>query len=132
MVRKRRRHAGKQQMKKSKYHFLDGFTLIELMVTVGILAILAAVSAPSFSDILISMRMRATAYDLVGDLVLARSEALKRGAKVTITPAATGWTGGWTVTSAVVGAVPVSKRNPVGYGVAFASTTDKVVFDKNI
>lgn len=105
--------------------------MIELMVSVGILAILATIAAPSFTDILVSMRMRATAYDLVGDLVLARSEALKRGTNVTITPAATGWTGGWTVTSAVVGADPVSKRNAVGAGVAFASSPNTVVFDKN-
>lgn len=131
MVRKRPRHAGKQQMKISKRTLNSGFTMIELMVTVGILAILATIAAPSFTDILVSMRMRATAYDLVGDLVLARSEALKRGTNVTITPAATGWTGGWSVTSAVVGADPVSKHNAVGAGVAFASSPNTVVFDKN-
>lgn len=115
----------------SKRTLIKGFTMIELMVAVGIMAILVAIAAPSFTDILASMRMRATAYDLVGDLVLARSEALKRGTDVTITPAATGWTGGWTVTSAVAGADPVSKRNAVGSGVVFTSSTNTVVFDKN-
>lgn len=118
-------------MKKYKRKLIKGFTLIELMVSVGILAILGAIAAPSFTNALVSMRMRATAYDLVGDLVLARSEALKRGTNVTITPAATGWTGGWTVTSAVVGADPVSKRNAVGSGVVFSSAPNTVVFDKN-
>ncbi len=120
-----------RQMNTLKHCYEIGFTLIELMVTVAVLAILMAVATPSFTDILVSMRMRAAAYDLVGDLVLARSEALKRGTNVTITPAATGWTGGWTVTSAVVGADPVSKRNAVGSGVVFASSPNTVVFDKN-
>jgi type IV fimbrial biogenesis protein FimT len=120
-----------RQMDTLKHNFIKGFTLVELMVTVSVLSILVAIAAPSFTDILVSMRMRSAAYDLVSDLVLARSEALKRGTDVTITPAATGWAGGWTVTSAVVDADPVSTRSALGAGVVFESSSNTVVFDKN-
>lgn len=108
-----------------------GFTLIELMVTVALMAILLAAAAPSFRDLLAAQRVRATAFSMVSDLVLARSEAVKRGASVTLTPASDGWQAGWRVT-VNAGAEILSQQNPAGTGVSFSSGTPaSVVFDRN-
>lgn len=108
----------------------SGFTLIELMVTVAVLALLMTIAAPSFRDILESQRMRAAAFDLMADLTLARNEALKRGAipaPVTLSPASAGWVEGWTMT---VGTETLSKRNQIGAGVTVTGPAT-LTFDRN-
>ncbi len=54
----------------------QGFTLIELMVTIAVMAIIATMAAPSFSDILLSQNLNRSAQELVGQLNNARSEAV--------------------------------------------------------
>lgn len=61
-----------------------GFTVIELMVTVAILAVLASLAAPSFTPIIERWRVRQTAEELQSTLYYARSEAIKRGGRVAI------------------------------------------------
>lgn len=81
--------------------FFLGFSLIELMVVVAIVAILAALGAPSFVGMLRSNRLSAAASSLQVSLSLARSEAIKLGADARVTVAANTtaglWTNGWTV-----------------------------------
>lgn len=75
-----------------------GFTLIELMVTLTVLAVLLAIATPSFKDFTAGQRAKAAAYDLATALVLARSEAVKRNTTVTLAPiTADTWISGWTV-----------------------------------
>jgi prepilin-type N-terminal cleavage/methylation domain-containing protein len=61
-----------------------GLTLMELMVTVAILAILVALAMPSFNSFLAKGRLSGAAEALAQDLQLARSESLRRNADVTI------------------------------------------------
>lgn len=61
-----------------------GFTLIELMMTIGVLAILMAVAGPSFVEIIRNNRVATQTNDVVGALSLARNEAAKRGLPVTV------------------------------------------------
>jgi len=59
-----------------------GFTLIELVVVLVIMAILLAVSVSSFSAWIRNMRIRAAAESVITGLELAKSEALKRNTGV--------------------------------------------------
>ena len=78
-----------------------GFTLIELMVTVSVLAILLAVAAPSFSEFVAGQKVKTAANDLTTALILARSEAIKRNADIVVAPVtADTWASGWNVTAA--------------------------------
>lgn len=74
-----------------------GFTIIELMIVIVVLAILATLAAPSMRDMMITTQMRGAASDLYGSVVLARSEAIKRAASVDVVPTGGNWANGWRV-----------------------------------
>src|SRR5574343_378776 len=87
----------------SKFRPARGFTLIELMITVAILAILASLAAPSFRDTIIRTRLSGYNSDLITAINFARSESIKRGVTVTLCrstdggscAASGGWEQGW-------------------------------------
>lgn len=74
-----------------------GFTLIELMVTLSVVAITLAVGVPSFQGIVSDNRLSSAANGLIGAINIARSEAIKRGRSVAITPTGTDWNDGGTI-----------------------------------
>lgn len=84
-----------------------GFTLVELMVTVVVLVVLVSVAVPSFDNIQLSSRLTSYSTDLVAGSQLARSEAIKRNAPVTLCASSNGtacatngqWEAGWIVIS---------------------------------
>jgi type IV fimbrial biogenesis protein FimT len=79
---------------------VNGFTLIELMTVIALLAILSAVAAPSLRTFIDNQRLRNASFDIVSDLLLARSEALTRQTVVVVTPAGSdgaGWSDGWAI-----------------------------------
>lgn len=55
-----------------------GFTVIELMFTVIVLAVLLGIGVPNFRDFVRNSRMTSSANDFMADVSLARSEAVKR------------------------------------------------------
>ena len=63
---------------------LRGFSLVELMVVIAVLAIILGIAVPSFVDVLRSNQVRAQANELVGLLTYARSEAIKRRTDVDV------------------------------------------------
>jgi type IV fimbrial biogenesis protein FimT len=61
-----------------------GFTLLEIMIVIALLAVLVGIGAPSFGDFIRNSRITGKANDLLGGLNLARTEAIKRHAPVTV------------------------------------------------
>jgi type IV fimbrial biogenesis protein FimT len=91
-----------------------GFTLMELLMTIAIAAIVATIGIPSFQYVTNSNRVSSEVNGLLGDLQFARGEAIKEGQPVTVCMSKGGttcdttgnaWNSGWIVYS-----------NPTGTG----------------
>lgn len=84
-----------------------GFTLVELMITLMVAAILVTMGVPAFRDLMIKSRLSGQVQGLYGAISFARSEAIKRGSSVTLCRSADGsncdtnnsfnWSNGWIV-----------------------------------
>ena len=70
----------------SSTHQQSGFTLTELMITIAIGAILAAVAIPNFSGYVGNSRIVAQTNEIIGTVNRARSEAMKRNELVIVCP----------------------------------------------
>jgi len=76
----------------------NGFTLVEIMITLAVLSVLIAVGVPQFSSSTANSRLTTGINKLSGDLAFARTEAIKRGVDITVTGSNADWaTSGWTV-----------------------------------
>lgn len=90
-----------------RHHREQGFTLTELMVTVAIVGILAAIAMPNFQSMIQANRIQSAAAEFQAGLALARSEAIKRGGDTRVTivanslnagpPTTANWSAGITV-----------------------------------
>lgn len=67
-----------------------GLTLIELLMTVAVAAILLAIAGPSFQQALNSNRLSSVANELTGAVQLARAEAVRANRRVTLCQSADG------------------------------------------
>lgn len=117
--------------------FAGGFTLIELMVTVSIAAILLAIGVPAMTDLIRDARLATQSDMLVSTLNLARMEALKQGKSFRVCPAATPstatgctvnlqtWATGWIV----FGDAAISHRTETKAGLTITAAFDDVVFN---
>ena len=71
---------------KSTKHCHRGFTLIELMVTISVLAILLAIAIPDLRAFLLSNRLSSDVNGFIGLVNYARSEAIVRNQEVVVCP----------------------------------------------
>jgi type IV fimbrial biogenesis protein FimT len=85
----------------------SGFTLIELLMTITVASILLAIGVPSFRYVTWANRASGEINGLLGDLQLARGEAIREGQTVTVCASTNGtscsnttsWETGWIVFS---------------------------------
>lgn len=76
-----------------------GFTLVELLVTVAISAVLLLVGVPKFSEVVRSLTLTTEANKFLAQIYLARSESIKRSGRAALCKSTDGGScangGGW-------------------------------------
>lgn len=90
----------------------QGFTLVEMMVTVALMAIMLAIAVPSFTSFRRNSELVSITNGFVAALNAARTEAMKRNMYAMVTPVNNDndWTAGW------VAFVDVDGDNKFGAG----------------
>lgn len=72
-----------------------GFTLVEILISLAVLAIVLSSAIPAFARMLQSHRLHTTTQALHGSLMMTRHEAIKRGQALTLAAQADDWNNGW-------------------------------------
>ncbi len=79
----------------------EGFSLVEMLTTMSILAILLVIASPGLASLTSANALASAQSELAAAMMMARGEAMKRGLPVGLTAAApvagTEFTGGWTI-----------------------------------
>ena len=73
---------------------MHGFTLVELMVTIAVLAVFIAIAVPSFGRLIENNRVTATANEFHALLTSARSDAVTKRTNITVTNSGAVWSNG--------------------------------------
>lgn len=107
----------------------SGFTLVELMTAIAIMAVMALFAAPSFRQITANQRVRNASYDLMSAITLTRSQAIADKSPVTLSSADDGWSDGWTVAN---GTAIYETRQPFsGLIISNSAGLDDVTYGKD-
>jgi len=106
--------------------YTRGFTLVEAVTVIAIMAILSGIGSASFVWLNQSTSIRGAAFDLVADLDFARSEAVKRNDDVTVQPVGADWALGWQI---VAGGQVLRTREALGAQIGFATAPTTLTFD---
>ena len=113
-----------------RFHGQRGFTAVELMTVLVVIAIGTVIALPELSNVLAGQRLKAAGTDLMSSLLIARSEAIKRNAQVGIVPHSGGdWKSGWRV-AAVATDEQVDRKDPPGQRVLVAAPAS-IVYQRN-
>ena len=75
-----------------------GFTLVELLVVLALVAIIATLAAPSFQRAIANQKLNVAASDLMVSVMQARGEAIKNNRQAIVQPLVTeDWSKGWQI-----------------------------------
>lgn len=123
----------------------DGFTLVELLITITVMAIMVAIAVPSFNNMLLNSRLTAMSDAFVNALNYARNAALAQNISMRACPigaagsttCGSSWNKGWMVVSIPTTGTPLllqvynaSMNDPTLSSVAGnAITISEVIFD---
>ena len=111
---------------------VTGFSLVEMIIVISIIAILVGMAVPNFSDFIANSRQRSMASDLAGDLAEARTEAMKRHTTVTVTNGGT-WLDGWnTQTNSGEPFVDANGNNVYDAGEVYDDRNDNGAYDAGV
>ncbi len=75
----------------------QGFTLVELLITIAIMAIMMALAVPSFTQMVERNQVTTTGNDMIASIMLARSTAVTREENMALAKF-DDWGDGWTIT----------------------------------
>lgn len=110
--------------------FQAGVTLVEVITVIGIVAILSAAAFPSMTTMLVAQRLRSAGTDLMSSLLIARSEAIKRGGQVRLAPVTgTDWNAGWIAKATATGE-QIDRRNAPGFRVQVTRAPATIVYER--
>lgn len=109
-----------------------GFTLLELMVTVAIAAVIMSIAVPASKDLQAKIRVNSTANELADALKNARSDAVTARQSISFTQvaSASSWASGWQATMILNGVTSTRQVNsslPVTITIAVNPTTQTAV-----
>lgn len=108
-----------------------GFTLVEALTVLAVIAVLATVAMPMLANVLAGQRLRAAGTDMMSSLLVARSEAIKRNAQVVVAPRNAGdWTSGWRV-AALATNEQVDRKEALGLRVDVSLAPARIVYERN-
>ncbi len=84
---------------------LDGFTLIELMITIAVAGVLLALGTPAYQDFVANSKRTAAVNDLLADFQISRSSSVTRNSRIVLCSSgnlttcanSNNWAGGWII-----------------------------------
>lgn len=79
---------------------VSGFTLIELIITLAVGAVVVTIAVPAFTNVIKSNRLTAQVNMFVTSMNYARSEAINRRQNYSVVAENGDWTQGWTIQDA--------------------------------
>jgi type IV fimbrial biogenesis protein FimT len=121
----------------------NGFTIIELMITIAVAALLLTLGVPALQDMVRNNRLVSQTNNLVADVQLARSEAIKRNTQVALcrsndldaTPTCGGstedWSTGWLVFADANGNGTYESASDTLLRIGYPSGTDATIFSND-
>ncbi len=89
-----------------------GFTLVELLVTITVAAIMISVAFPAMGGFLQDKKLTAQANDLIAGIRATRGEAIKRRVTIDLEQKAGSWANGWEIQDAANTVIREREGNP--------------------